>query len=166
MLCAPWRRNTPQRLSVALLLVGLCWGFMLLHYTLTRPQNQSSTELRRQILELSRRYVKALNEENHDPSGPQGTSMAGYADLKRTIAVLLDDILNRLGKLEGHVEAVVNASFLNTSHPAGGALMSSPATLQKLIRKDTAVSHPEASNYHKVTMPHPPQRTRRPRPER
>lgn len=43
------------------------------------------------------------------------------ADLKRTIAVLLDDILNRLVKLEGKVDAAVNASAHNISHPSRGA---------------------------------------------
>ncbi|XP_030645041.1 coiled-coil domain-containing protein 126 [Chanos chanos] len=121
------RRNMSHRLSVFLLLFGLAWCVLLIHYTLTQPPRQSSSELRKQILELSHRYVKALSEENQNPSGPQGTSMAGYADLKRTIAVLLDDILDRLVKLEGRVEAAVNASLLNSSHTAGGALLAAPA---------------------------------------
>lgn len=114
------RRSMSHRLSVFLVLFGLVWCLLLLHYTVTQPRRQSSAELRQQILELSHRYVKVLSEENQNPSGPHGTSMAGYADLKRTIAVLLDDILNRLVKLEGKVEAAVNASTHNISHPAGG----------------------------------------------
>ncbi|KAL2079864.1 hypothetical protein ACEWY4_023657 [Coilia grayii] len=142
------RRNMSQKLSVFLVLVGLCWGVLLLHYTLKRPRHQSSAQLRQQILELSRRYVKALSEESQDPAGPHGTSMAGYADLKRTIAVLLDDILTRLVKLEGLVDSAVNASVANISHAAGGALLSPPATLQKLLKRD--LSHnpqqPEAGH--------------------
>jgi len=73
------RRNMSQKLSVLLVVFGLAWGLMLLRYTVQQPRHQSSAELREQILELSRRYVKVLTEENQNaPSGPQGTSMAGY----------------------------------------------------------------------------------------
>lgn len=52
---------------------------MLLRYTVQQPRHQSSAELREQILELSRQYVKVLTEENQNAiGGPQGTSMAGY----------------------------------------------------------------------------------------
>lgn len=68
-----------QKLSVLLLAFGLAWGLMLLRYTVQQPRHQSSAELREQILELSRRYIKVLTEENQNaPGGPQGTSMAGY----------------------------------------------------------------------------------------
>lgn len=68
-----------QKLSLLLLVFGLAWGLMLLRYTVQQPRHQSSAELREQILELSRRYVKVLTEENQNaPGGPQGTSMAGY----------------------------------------------------------------------------------------
>lgn len=73
------RRNMSQKLSLLLLVFGLAWGLMLLRYTVQQPHNQSSTELREQILELSRQYVKVLTEENQNAlGGPQGTSMAGY----------------------------------------------------------------------------------------
>lgn len=73
------RRNMSQKLSVLLLVFGLAWGLMLLRYTVQQPRHQSSAELREQILELSRQYVKVLTEENQNAlGGPQGTSMAGY----------------------------------------------------------------------------------------
>lgn len=51
-----------------------------------QPRHQSSAELREKILELSRRYVKVLTEENQNaPGGPQGTSMAGYGKNFRKI---------------------------------------------------------------------------------
>ncbi|XP_064361530.1 coiled-coil domain-containing protein 126 [Dromaius novaehollandiae] len=91
---------------------------MLLRYTFQYPRRQSSSELREQILDLSKRYVKALAEENKNlMNGGSGASMAGYADLKRTIAVLLDDILQRLVKLESKVDyIVVNGSAANTTN--------------------------------------------------
>lgn len=145
-----------QKLGVLLLIFGLAWGLMLLRYTVQQPRHQSSAELREQILELSRRYVKVLTEENQNaPGGPQGTSMAGYADLKRTIAVLLDDILTRLVKLEGKIDSVANASSTNTSHTAGGVLASASAVL-KSSRQETPGSHPGTSRLH----PHVPNRPR------
>ncbi|XP_034401978.1 coiled-coil domain-containing protein 126 [Cyclopterus lumpus] len=155
MLGALLGRNMSQKLSVLLLVFGLAWGLMLLRYTVQQPRHQSSAELREQILELSRRYVKVLTEENQNaPGGLQGTSMAGYADLKRTIAVLLEDILTRLVKLEGKIELPVNVSSTNTSHTAGGVLASASAALQKTSKQDTPVSHPETSHLH----PHIPNR--------
>ncbi|KAK2830229.1 hypothetical protein Q5P01_018160 [Channa striata] len=146
MLGALMRRNMSQKLSVLLLVFGLAWGLMLLRYTVQQPRHQSSAELHEQILELSRRYVKVLTEENQKaPGGPQGTSMAGYADLKRTIAVLLDDILTRLVKLEGKIELVVNASSTNISHTAGGVLASAPVALQKSSKQETPGSSPGMS---------------------
>lgn len=182
MLGALLRRNMSQKLSILLLVFGLVWGVMLLRYTVQQPRHQSSTELREQILELSRQYVKVLTEENeYALGGPQGTSMAGYgkwlkklfritvhgkknptnliwflfllhtADLKRTIAVLLDDILTRLIKLEGKMDLVVNASSANTSHTAGGVL---PSAAMQRSKQGTPGSHWETSRLH----PHIPVR--------
>ncbi|XP_019724463.1 coiled-coil domain-containing protein 126 [Hippocampus comes] len=140
------RRNMSQKLSVLLLLFGLAWGLLLLRYTVQQPRHQSSTELREQILELSRRYVKVLTEESQNaPGGPQGTTMAGYADLKRTIAVLLDDILERLVKLEGKIELAANVSLTNASH--GTVLASTPAALQRASHQERASSHHGTSRF-------------------
>ncbi|XP_010891303.1 coiled-coil domain-containing protein 126 [Esox lucius] len=151
-------RNMSQKLSVLLIIFGLAWGLMLLRYTVQQPRHQGSAELRQQILELSRRYVKALTEENQNvPGGPQGTSIAGYADLKRTIAVLLDDILTRLVKLEGKLELVANTSAINSSHSAGGALASATGALNKATKKDTP------GNRRLETLGLPPHTPNRPR---
>lgn len=84
-----------HRLSILLVLFGLVWCLLLLHYTVTQPRRQSSAELRQQILELSHRYVKVLSEENQNPSGPQGTSMAGYG---KNISQI--DVVNCLSQVE------------------------------------------------------------------
>ncbi|XP_063777800.1 coiled-coil domain-containing protein 126 [Pseudophryne corroboree] len=127
------RKTVSQKLSILLLAFGFIWGLMLLRYTFQYPRHQSSTELREQILDLSRRYVKALAEENKDSvNGGNGGSMAGYADLKRTIAVLLDDILQRLGKLENKIDYfVVNGSSSNSTNGTTGNLV--PLTTSKRI---------------------------------
>ena len=68
-----------QKLSFLLLVFGLIWGLMLLHYTLQQPRRQSSVKLREQILDLSKRYVKALAEESRSTADvDSGASMAGY----------------------------------------------------------------------------------------
>ncbi|XP_056439298.1 coiled-coil domain-containing protein 126 [Gadus chalcogrammus] len=163
MLGALLRRNMSQKLSALLVALGLAWGLMLLRYTAQQPRHQSSAELRQEILELSRRYVKVLTEENQlVPGGPQGTSMAGYADLKRTIAVLLDDILTRLVKLEGKIDLVANASAANASHPASAAGVHQvvlPVALQKALKLEAAGRPPRKHT------PRPPQPyvARRPR---
>ncbi|KAM9385600.1 coiled-coil domain-containing protein 126 isoform 1-T2 [Pholidichthys leucotaenia] len=155
MLGALLRRNMSQKLGVLLLLFGLAWGLMLLRYTVQQPRHESSAELREQILELSHRYVKVLTEESQNvPGGLQGTSMAGYADLKRTIAVLLDDILTRLVKLEGKIELAVNSSSTNNSHTAGGVV--APAAPQKAAKQERHGSHHGTSLRH----PHGPNRPR------
>lgn len=93
MLASLLRRNMSQKLSVLLLLFGLAWGLMLLRYTVQQPRHQSSSELREQILQLSRQYVRVLTEENRNAlGGPQGTSMAGYG--KISIAVKSSQMLN------------------------------------------------------------------------
>ncbi|XP_042332534.1 coiled-coil domain-containing protein 126 [Sceloporus undulatus] len=124
------RKNVSQKLSLLLLVFGFIWGLMLLRYTFQHPRQQSSAELREQILDLSKKYVRALAEENKNiMNGGNGVSMAGYADLKRTIAVLLDDILQRLVKLENKIDyMVVNGSTTNTTN---GNLV--PATTSKRV---------------------------------
>ncbi|XP_028926692.1 coiled-coil domain-containing protein 126 [Ornithorhynchus anatinus] len=127
------RKNMSQKLSLLLLISGFIWGLMLLRYTFQHPRHQSSAELREQILDLSKRYVKALAEENKNiANSGSGASMAGYADLKRTIAVLLDDILQRLVKLESKIDyIIVNGSATNTTNGTSGNLM--PVTTSKRI---------------------------------
>uniref|UniRef100_A0A8C6U9R2 Coiled-coil domain containing 126 n=1 Tax=Neogobius melanostomus TaxID=47308 RepID=A0A8C6U9R2_9GOBI len=116
------RRSMSHRLSLLLVVLGLAWGLMLLRYTVQQPRHQSSAEIRQQILELSHRYVRVLREESQNAPGGH----RGPPDLKRTIAVLLDDILSRLSKLEGKMDLMANSSSTNSSQPAGGALSSAP----------------------------------------
>ncbi|XP_016300087.1 coiled-coil domain-containing protein 126 [Sinocyclocheilus anshuiensis] len=164
MLSCVLRRSMSHRLSVFLVVFGLAWCLLLLHYTITQPRRQSSAELRQQILELSHRYVKVLSEENQNPSGPHGTSMAGYADLKRTIAVLLDDILNRLVKLEGKVEVAVNASIQNISHPAAGAgtLLAARVTVSRSTKQNMSAHRPDRRSNPLHFLPQSPERSHKP----
>ncbi|XP_053322337.1 coiled-coil domain-containing protein 126 [Spea bombifrons] len=125
------RKSVSHKLSILLLAFGFIWGLMLLRFTFQYPRHQSSSELRDEILDLSRRYVKALAEENKAiVNGGNGGSMSGYADLKRTIAVLLDDILQRLGKLENKIDYIVvnGSSSISTNSTTGNPV---PLTTSK-----------------------------------
>ncbi|CAI9160219.1 unnamed protein product [Rangifer tarandus platyrhynchus] len=133
------RKSMSQKLSLLLLVFGLLWGLMLLHYIFQRPRHQSSVKLREQILDLSKKYVKALAEENKNTVDVEnGASMAGYADLRRTIAVLLDDILQRLVKLENKVDyIVVNGSAASTTSGTSGNPV--PLTTNKRIKASGSI---------------------------
>ncbi|XP_048885710.1 alpha-1,6-mannosylglycoprotein 6-beta-N-acetylglucosaminyltransferase A-like [Brienomyrus brachyistius] len=128
-----WKLSS-QKLGFFLVSFGFIWGMMLLHFTIQqRSQHESSAALRQQILELSKRYVKALAEENRDVmDGPYVGTMTAY-DLKKTLAVLLDNILLRLGKLESKVDVVIfNATGNLTNGTATGATASSTGNADKV----------------------------------
>ncbi|XP_041039038.1 alpha-1,6-mannosylglycoprotein 6-beta-N-acetylglucosaminyltransferase A-like isoform X7 [Carcharodon carcharias] len=135
-----FRRNASQKLSALLLIFGFIWGLVLLRYTYQHPRHQNSVELREQILELSKRYVRALAEENQNAvDGPHGASMAGYADLKRTIAILLDDILQRLGKLENKVDYMITSSLTNNTNSTNSNPVSAASNKQMNVQEFSAL---------------------------
>lgn len=116
-LFTPWKLSS-QKLGFFLVTFGFIWGMMLLHFTIQqRTQPESSSMLREQILDLSKRYIKALAEENRNVvDGPYAGVMTAY-DLKKTLAVLLDNILQRIGKLESKVDnLVVNGTGTNATN--------------------------------------------------
>ncbi|MGH0146573.1 UNVERIFIED_CONTAM: hypothetical protein FKN15_008373 [Acipenser sinensis] len=102
-----WKLSS-QKLGFFLVTFGFIWGMMLLHFTIQqRTQHESSSVLREQILDLSKRYIKALAEENQSVvDGPYVGTMTAY-DLKKTLAVLLDNIVQRLGRLESKVDTLL-----------------------------------------------------------
>ncbi|XP_072365360.1 alpha-1,6-mannosylglycoprotein 6-beta-N-acetylglucosaminyltransferase A-like isoform X1 [Scyliorhinus torazame] len=135
-----FRRNASQKLSALLLIFGFIWGLVLLRYTYQHPRHQNSAELHEQILELSKRYVRALAEENQNSvDGRHGASMAGYADLKRTIAILLDDILQRLGKLENKVDYMITSSLINNTNSTNSNPVSSASNKQMNVQELSAL---------------------------
>ncbi|XP_073926717.1 alpha-1,6-mannosylglycoprotein 6-beta-N-acetylglucosaminyltransferase A isoform X3 [Castor canadensis] len=116
-LFTPWKLSS-QKLGFFLVTCGFIWGMMLLHFTIQqRTQPESSSMLREQILDLSKRYIKALAEENRNVvDGPYAGVMTAY-DLKKTLAVLLDNILQRIGKLESKVDnLVINGTATNSTN--------------------------------------------------
>ncbi|XP_036401099.1 alpha-1,6-mannosylglycoprotein 6-beta-N-acetylglucosaminyltransferase A-like [Megalops cyprinoides] len=133
-----WKLSS-QKLGFFLVSFGFIWGMMLLHFTIQqRATHESSTALRQQILDLSKRYIKALAEENQGVmDGPYVGTMTAY-DLKKTLAVLLDNILLRLGKLESKVDNIIY-------NGTGGNLTNGTAA-------GTATAPPGAGNTEKVNV--------------
>ncbi|XP_058050072.1 alpha-1,6-mannosylglycoprotein 6-beta-N-acetylglucosaminyltransferase A [Ahaetulla prasina] len=131
-LFTPWKLSS-QKLGFFLVTFGFIWGMMLLHFTIQqKTQHESSSVLREQILDLSKRYIKALAEENRNVvDGPYVGTMTAY-DLKKTLAVLLDNILQRIGKLESKVENLaINGTGANSTNSTTTAIPSS-GTAEKL----------------------------------
>ncbi|XP_008426685.1 alpha-1,6-mannosylglycoprotein 6-beta-N-acetylglucosaminyltransferase A [Poecilia reticulata] len=116
-----WKLSS-QKLGFFLVSFGFIWGMMLLHFTIQqRTSHENSAVLRQQILDLSKRYIKALAEENQSVmDGPYVGTMTAY-DLKKTLAVLLDNIMLRLGKLESKVESIYNGTGANLTNGTGTA---------------------------------------------
>ncbi|XP_043849122.1 alpha-1,6-mannosylglycoprotein 6-beta-N-acetylglucosaminyltransferase A [Dromiciops gliroides] len=134
---APWKLSS-QKLGFFLVTFGFIWGMMLLHFTIQqRTQHESSSMLREQILDLSKRYIKALAEENRNVvDGPYVGVMTAY-DLKKTLAVLLDNILQRIGKLESKVDnLVINGTGANSTNTTTTAVPSSIAAFEKISVAD------------------------------
>ncbi|XP_061464929.1 alpha-1,6-mannosylglycoprotein 6-beta-N-acetylglucosaminyltransferase A isoform X2 [Rhineura floridana] len=75
----PWKLSS-QKLGFFLVTFGFIWGMMLLHFTIQqKTQHESSSVLREQILDLSKRYIKALAEENRNVvDGPYVGTMTAY----------------------------------------------------------------------------------------
>ncbi|XP_061090213.1 alpha-1,6-mannosylglycoprotein 6-beta-N-acetylglucosaminyltransferase A-like [Conger conger] len=128
-----WKLSS-QKLGLCLVGFGFIWGMMLLHFTVQQSaSHESSTALRLQILDLSKRYIKALAEENQDVmDGPYVGTMTAY-DLKKTLAVLLDNILLRLGKLEAKVDNIVyNGTGGNLTNGTAGTATPAAGNSEKV----------------------------------
>lgn len=97
----PWKLSS-QKLGFFLVTFGFIWGMMLLHFTIQqRTQPESSSMLREQILDLSKRYIKALAEENRNVvDGPYAGVMTAYGECGGTGMACS---IGRASTLEGHV---------------------------------------------------------------
>lgn len=105
------------------LLFTACFLFLFWCITLYRVstvnQSKESDLLKAEIIRLSENYVRALSRENADiVDGPYAGRFTAY-DLKKTIAVLLESMLERISQLENKVNVVfngsLNGSMYNTS---------------------------------------------------
>ena len=100
----PWKLSS-QKLGFFLVTFGFIWGMMLLHFTIQqRTQPESSSMLREQILDLSKRYIKALAEENRNVvDGPYAGVMTAYGECGGTGITGMACSIGCASTLEGHV---------------------------------------------------------------
>ncbi|XP_046542925.1 alpha-1,6-mannosylglycoprotein 6-beta-N-acetylglucosaminyltransferase A-like isoform X1 [Haliotis rubra] len=113
-----WRRltrNVYRKVMVFLVLLLIIWCATLANITLifsVKPPKESEV-LKNEIIRLSEEYVKALSRENGDMvDGPYAGRFTAY-DLKKTMAVLLESMLERLQRLESAVNLVINTTLVN-----------------------------------------------------
>ncbi|KAL2087904.1 hypothetical protein ACEWY4_016732 [Coilia grayii] len=138
-----WKLSS-QKLGFFLVSFGFIWGMMLLHFTIQqRTTHESSAVLRQQILDLSKRYIKALAEENRSVmDGPYVGTMTAY-DLKKTLAVLLDSIMLRLAKLENKVENILyNGTGGNLTNGTSTAAPSAANAEKVNVAGESRTQHP------------------------
>ncbi|KAK3083190.1 hypothetical protein FSP39_016376 [Pinctada imbricata] len=126
MALSPWRLfgrlpNSRQLLFLACCLF-LFWCITLYRVANVNQITQKESEvLKDEIISLSEKYVRALSRENSDVvDGPDAGRFTAY-DLKKTMAVLLESMLERLARLEHQMHHVFNGS--NTSLPYNLSLL-------------------------------------------
>ncbi|VDI52327.1 alpha-1,3(6)-mannosylglycoprotein beta-1,6-N-acetyl-glucosaminyltransferase, partial [Mytilus galloprovincialis] len=101
------RAPNSRQLLVTACFLFLFWCLSLYRVT-TINQSRESDLLKAEIIRLSENYVRALARENSDiVDGPYAGRFTAY-DLKKTIAVLLESMLDRID----HLEAKVNITKL------------------------------------------------------
>lgn len=85
-----WKLSS-QKLGFFLVSFGFIWGMMLLHFTIQqRASHENSAVLRQQILDLSKRYIKALAEENQSVmDGPYVGTMTAYGEWQKVIVIVI-----------------------------------------------------------------------------
>lgn len=118
-----WKLSS-QKLGFFLVTFGFIWGMMLLHFTIQqRTQPESSSMLREQILDLSKRYIKALAEENRNVvDGPYAGVMTAYGKhcaagtSRLSVAVPRKDTTGSLGLVTTDFMAV-NCTQRDTCRP-------------------------------------------------
>lgn len=100
------------RHRLGLILIITSFIFIVLNLNLlgyTRDM-ESPEKLREEILRLSEIYVNVLSKESEDiVNGPFSGRLTGY-DLKKALAVILEDLLNRIHKLERELDQLRNSN--------------------------------------------------------
>ncbi|XP_041374585.1 alpha-1,6-mannosylglycoprotein 6-beta-N-acetylglucosaminyltransferase A-like [Gigantopelta aegis] len=118
MACSPWhimtRGSVYRKIFVLAMLFGVLWCLMLVKFSMTLnvQQHKSSEVLKEEIVRLSEDYIRSLARENGDMvDGPYAGRFTAY-DLKKTMAVLLENILERVQRLERAVDILLNSTTL------------------------------------------------------
>ncbi|CAH8486590.1 unnamed protein product [Schistosoma curassoni] len=121
------------------ILFGVCW--------VVHNGNQSIVQYRADIINLSRKYVKALAEtQNVGFDDPYSAELTGY-DLKKTLAVILDDVLRRIDQIESKLSNLTNSSPEVTRHYSE-SINSAPFVPH--TARGLKMNNNEKSNYKKI----------------
>ncbi|KAK4473497.1 hypothetical protein MN116_002860 [Schistosoma mekongi] len=123
-----------------IILLGICW--------IISNDNKSLVKYRIDIINLSRKYVRALaNTQNVGPDDPYSSELTGY-DLKKTLAVILDDMLRRIDQIEMKLSNMTNVPHEVTRHNSE-YLKSAP--LIPYISRGLKMSNNDESSYKKIS---------------
>ncbi|GAB1609940.1 alpha-1,6-mannosylglycoprotein 6-beta-N-acetylglucosaminyltransferase A-like isoform X1 [Argonauta hians] len=116
-----WRlylRSPSRRSLLFLLLLGIVLMmtvFNISYVSFSKPQKASDL-IQNDIIKLSEKYVKALAQENTNVvDGPYAGRFTAY-DLKKTIAVLLENMLTRLDRMEALLNYIAPNQTLALQH--------------------------------------------------
>ncbi|PAA50005.1 hypothetical protein BOX15_Mlig016412g4 [Macrostomum lignano] len=84
--------------------IGLMWLYCFTMSSWGASSDRQDSEiLRQQLLDLSKKYVKSLASETGEVvDGPYSGRLTGY-DLKKTLAVMLHDMMRRLDRIENRL---------------------------------------------------------------
>ncbi|KAL5005571.1 hypothetical protein ScPMuIL_016729 [Solemya velum] len=117
-----------------ILILMLLWCITLLNVTtIGHPRNyhSESEDLKAEIIKLSEKYVRALSQENVDVvDGPYAARFTAF-DMKKTMAVLLENILERMKKLENSVSWFNNITTTNGTSMLNLELLELKASLHR-----------------------------------
>ncbi|XP_060599364.1 alpha-1,6-mannosylglycoprotein 6-beta-N-acetylglucosaminyltransferase A-like [Ruditapes philippinarum] len=90
----------------------LLWLVTIFNINSTAVVNRGSEEIKSEVIKLSEQYIRALARDNEGVvDGPYAGRFTAY-DLKKTMAVLLENILQRLDKVEHELNITANISSI------------------------------------------------------
>ncbi|KAJ8019701.1 Alpha-1,6-mannosylglycoprotein 6-beta-N-acetylglucosaminyltransferase A [Holothuria leucospilota] len=137
-----WRKS-----GLLFLLFIVVWFYTFTSFILFNgePTKPESRHLQEKILDLSKRYIKAVAKEKGE--GKTLPDPEGSYDFKKTLAVLIDNLLTRVDYLENKVNSL---SVVRPSQPAPGRWLGNESHVellssQRLMREGVSSSRDDVS---------------------
>ncbi|KAL3854035.1 hypothetical protein ACJMK2_013317 [Sinanodonta woodiana] len=118
-----WTLLHRRQTIIVLTLAFFIWTVTVVNFSTSMSQYgvRESEKLRKDVINLSEKYVKALARENEGiVDGPYAGRFTAY-DLKKTIAVLLESILERLNRVEDQLfnQTMMNRNITRSTEASG-----------------------------------------------
>ncbi|XP_064646292.1 alpha-1,6-mannosylglycoprotein 6-beta-N-acetylglucosaminyltransferase A-like isoform X2 [Lineus longissimus] len=118
MLLRSYQLTMSRRCNLLMIVFLLMWVVILVNVLMMSSgsgKQRESKEIKEEIIKMSVQYVKALADENKETiDGPYAGRFTGY-DLKKTLAVLLENVLERLNRIETRFELTVKNGSLKSN---------------------------------------------------